>query len=134
MREKKLGRPFVKGKCKPGPGRPKLGEDLKEARRLNQAEFISILNQYITWTPSKLRKKAENSSTIALHVIVCRLVANAAKNGDLPRLNFILDRLIGKVKEHIEVTSTNTNIELKTVEDIKKQMDEDLKKLNELDG
>lgn len=100
-----------KGKFKKGipggPGRPKLDEFLKKARKLNQTEFITLLNDFICWTEEDLIRVTHNKHAPAFHKIVCMMIIKGIQSGELAHLNFILDRLIGKVKEHVDIVSTN---------------------------
>ena len=94
-------------KFKPGQsgnpsGRPKLPEDLKKARRLNQIEVGRLMNRFSDMSIGELRKLMENPSVSTLDLMIGKIVIEAIKHGDQSRLNFILDRMIGKVTEKVE--------------------------------
>ncbi len=85
-------------------GRPKTPEDIREARRLNQAELERTVNRLLFCTREELQTIVKDPKTPMLEVMVASIMAQAATKGDQLRLEFVLARLIGKVKEHLEVT------------------------------
>ena len=98
------GKDFKKG-GPPGPGRPQLPEDIKKARELNTVELTRILNELVYCSKGELEAKIKNPATDMLEVIGASILLKGADFGDPMRLNFILDRLVGKVKEQVEVES-----------------------------
>lgn len=95
------GRDFQKGQ-KGGPGRPPVPDDIKAARALNTVEFERIANQYLYLSPYEIRLKLSDPSTTAIENAVGRIILQAITKGDQTRLQFFLDRLLGKVKEKHE--------------------------------
>ena len=98
-------------KFKPGQsgnpgGRPKLPEDIKEARKLNKVEFERILNKYIHMTGPEIKAVMKDPGTPALDMMILRLIRSAARIGSLATLDFVLDRLIGKVAEPVELSGS----------------------------
>lgn len=93
------GRDIVKGQVLNPSGRPKLPEYIKEARKMTQVKFADILYKHINSTKIELEKIMNDPKTPALDLIVVMVLAEAVKTGDEKKLNFILDRTIGKVKE-----------------------------------
>lgn len=96
-------------KFKPGQsgnpgGRPKLPDDIKEARKLNQIEFERVANTYLWQTPEEFHKALASKSTKMIDLMVARIIELAVEKGDHQRLEFLLARMIGKVKEQIDVT------------------------------
>ena len=94
------GRPFQKGNdASKGKGRPPVPVDLKQARSLNRVELERTLNKYIYMTLTELDGAWANPNTTALDRMVMGVVREAIKDGDVARFNFLLERLVGKVKE-----------------------------------
>jgi hypothetical protein len=85
-------------------GRPKLPEDIKKARKLNQVELERAVNHLLFCTRDELQAIVKNPETPMLEVMVASIMAQAATKGDQMRLEFVLARLIGKVKDQLEVT------------------------------
>lgn len=87
-----------------GPGRPALPADLKEARALTRVDFERLINKFLFMGKSELEKvKASNEST-AIELLISSIVLKAANDGDHLRTDFLLNRLIGKVQEKLEVS------------------------------
>ncbi len=97
------------GKFKPGQsgnpgGRPKLPADIAEARKLNQHELERVINQYIWMTKDELKAAAKAPTTTVMELMIASIVASAIEKGDQMRLEFILARIIGKVRDQLELT------------------------------
>jgi len=86
-----------------GPGRPRLPEDLKEVKKLNQFELEKSLNEMLTMTPEQLKRVKTDPESTMLQILIASIITHGANKGDPIRLNFLLDRLIGKMKENIHV-------------------------------
>ena len=70
-------------------------------------------------TMDELRKVVADKNTDAADLMICQIVINAIKTGDQKRLEFILDRTIGKVKDTLEVIQpTPTVIRRKNGEEV----------------
>lgn len=83
-------------------GRPKLPEDLKKARRLNQIAVGRIINEYMNLSITELKFELEDESTSALEAMIGKIIVEAHKFGDYSRVNFLFDRMIGKVTDKVE--------------------------------
>jgi len=86
-------------------GRPKLPEDVKEARQLNRVEFERIVNRHLWMTKAQLQEAIKDPAAPLIETMVGTLIAKAIQAGDHIRLEFILCRLIGKVQERIEIST-----------------------------
>lgn len=93
---------FKKGQSGNPGGRVKLPEDVKEARKLNQAEAVRLLNKFNTWTIKELSNFCKDENSTALELMVARIILKGIKDGTPTNLNFVFDRLIGKVKDQVE--------------------------------
>ncbi len=106
------GRDFVKGQIANPKGGPKLPEELKKARLENKQEVERVLTKYLYMNPAELAAAIEDSKKpdtklVALDIIVISLMDRVIKYGDHTIFNFILDRLIGRVKHKIEAEVSN---------------------------
>lgn len=99
---------WQKGKSGNPNGRPKLSQEIKESRLFNKIEVESLLNRYMKMPISDLLKIAEDQSIPAIESVIAKVVALAAQQGDHLRFNFLLDRMIGKVKDQVEHTGKVT--------------------------
>lgn len=83
-------------------GRPKLPEDLKKARRLNQIEVSRIINKFMNMSIESINQELQDSESKALEAMIGKIIIEAHKFGDYSRVNFLFDRMIGKVTEKVE--------------------------------
>ncbi len=97
------GRNFAPGNAL--GGRPRLPGDVKEARRLTQIDLERTVNKYIYHDKDELKAAAAEPGTSMLDLIVISILAKAVQGGDPTRLDFLLNRVIGKVQDRIEVTA-----------------------------
>jgi hypothetical protein len=98
-------KPFKPGQSGNPNGRPKVPHDILEARKLNQVELERTVNKYLFTDRFSLQKVIKDPSTKMMDLMVASIMAQAAQKGDQQRLEFILNRLIGKVKDQIEVST-----------------------------
>ncbi len=92
------GRDFQNGNPG-GPGRPKVPEEMKSARKLNRLEFERILNKYIHLNRLEINEVIKSAELPMIEMIVAKILAFAFNEGDQKRTEFVLDRLIGRVKD-----------------------------------
>lgn len=58
-----------------------------------------MLNRFISMPLNDVIAFAQNKNNPAMEVLVASILVHGIKNGDQARLTFLLDRLIGRVKE-----------------------------------
>ena len=96
------GRNFKKGQSGNPRGPEPLPEDIKAARKINVVEFERIVNKFLFASKGEVIKVTADPNTPVLELMVGAIVHKAVIEGDERRLDFILNRLIGKVKEQVE--------------------------------
>jgi hypothetical protein len=96
------GRNFKAGQSGNPKGKPRVPADVREARRLTTNEMILIFNKLIYMTEAQLRAHWENPNTSKFEKIMCKILNQAEASGDHYRMDFILNRLIGKVTEKVK--------------------------------
>ena len=97
------GRDFKPGQSGNPLGPPVLPPEVKEARKLTRIEFERIASQYMQMTKEEITKKLQDPKSTTLELIVMTIIHKAVKDGDQHRLDFLLNRLIGKVKDEVDV-------------------------------
>lgn len=101
-RGKKTGgknwQPGQSGNPAGGPGLP---QDLRDTRKMTSADVTRILTMLMDLSPTE-RLAYQPKTT--LEEIVLSLVGKAIEDGCTNRLNLLFDRIIGKVKDKLEVT------------------------------
>lgn len=98
------GRDFKHGQINNPAGRPPTPEYLKTARKLTKVRFEGILHKYLDHNKDELAKVLKDPETKAIDLCVIKILHEAIIRGDQRRLEFILDRLLGKVVEPINVS------------------------------
>lgn len=85
-------------------------EALPEARPvriLNRAMVTEIIATYAGASTAELRKVTMSPTATMLERIVCKIILTAEAKSDIYRLEFLLNRSIGKVKDEVEFTNPN---------------------------
>ena len=95
---------FKKGQSGNPSGRPKLPDDVVEGKKLNQIEVARVFNRFVNYSKAELEAVMKDPNTKALELLIGKIMAEAISKGDHMRMNFILDRMIGKVKDVVEQT------------------------------
>lgn len=80
-----------------------LPPDLKEARLENAAQFETLIYKYFHLSGDELKVKMADKTLPSIDLVVIRILAMAIEKGDFARLNFLLERTIGKVKDQVEI-------------------------------
>ena len=114
------------GQFKPGQsgnpnGRKPLPGDVKSARAWNQIEFARRLNYWIEKGLNELREATENESIKGIDAIIVSVILNSIKDPGKAYLNTLLDRLIGKQKEKVEITASPHGIMVDAIKRIESQ-------------
>lgn len=94
-------------------GRPKLPDELKDATPL---EIKLLIWRLWKLKRDELQAFISNPDTPAGQLHVASVLAKGIKEGDPVRLDYLLNRLIGKVKEVVELNGTVTH-ELPSIAD-----------------
>jgi hypothetical protein len=86
-----------------GVGRPTSPPEIKAAAKLSMDEARAKLTEYLKLSMPELEAAMKDRTKEAMDLWIIRIVLLGIKNGDHIRLNFMFDRLIGKVTEKVEV-------------------------------
>lgn len=96
---KKTKTSFKPGQSGNPTGRPLIPQDIKAARAMNQIELERILNHCAFLTMPEIKKLTKSTEAPAALVGAAKIVEKMGKYGDIWAYNFVLDRLIGRVRE-----------------------------------
>jgi hypothetical protein len=100
------GRNFQKGVSGNPNGRPKLPPEIKQIQKMSPTFVRAMINKLSRMTKDELAIHLKDPKTPVLEVTLGSIYAKAIKDGDYMRLNFLLDRTIGKVKEEVDISVT----------------------------
>lgn len=95
------GKDFVKGD--PRAGRPPQPPEITAASNLTMAEARAALSKYLKLSMTELEDVLKSRTIQTMDMWIARIVLLGLKNGDYQRLNFMFDRLIGKVTEKVDL-------------------------------
>jgi hypothetical protein len=87
---------FKKGKSGNPAGRPRIPDDVKAMRSLNQVELTRILNHVVFLPMPEIKALTKSAEAPAFLVGSAKLVEKFAKYGDVFAYHALLDRLIGR--------------------------------------
>jgi hypothetical protein len=100
---KKLpGRPFKKGKPG-GPGRPPMAPELKGIPRLTKEQVEACIAKYQWMGLDELEVAMKDEKRSMLEHMIMSIIHKAVVQGDQGRMEFLLNRTIGKVKDITEI-------------------------------
>lgn len=77
--------------------------DLKDARLVNSNLFEHTIYKYLGLSVAELNVLLKDNSIPARDMVVIRILALAIQHGDTARLNFLLERTIGKVADKLDL-------------------------------
>lgn len=82
-------------------------------RRLTRTKLEEILQKHLHKSKQELMDVLKDPATIALELMVVSVLVKAINTGDQVRLQFLLDRIIGKIPEKIEMKTQDVTDEEK---------------------
>jgi hypothetical protein len=103
-------KPFKPGQSGNPKGKKPTPQDLKDARKLNTVSVARILNKFSNMPVSEIKAELERADCPTLEFMIGKVMVECLKAGDYQRLNFILDRMIGKVTEKMEVKTPRPTV------------------------
>lgn len=100
-----------KGKWKKGQsgnpnGMKPMPKHLKNVKDLDARVVQKTLSYFMEMDYNQLTEVLKDKSRPVMDHMIARICAMAIKNGDQQRLDFLFNRIIGKVKDKVEQTTT----------------------------
>lgn len=96
---KKNATSFKPGQSGNLKGGPRVPDDIKAMRALNQYELDRILNHAVFLSVNEINALAKDTEAPAILAGAAKIIQKMAKYGDIWAANFVLDRLIGRTRE-----------------------------------
>ena len=105
------GKPFKPGNTL-GKGRPPIPPDLLYVQKLTPDHVQRVFAKFSHMNREELQAVLTSPDASMLEIMVGSVIAKAAKEGDQARFNFLLDRMVGKVKDVVEHSSKDLDDDL----------------------
>jgi hypothetical protein len=97
-------KPFPKGRSGNPSGRAKGDIELQKIKSLTKKEVKEIGDLIVKGNLEQLKSKSNDPNASVLTVWFASVAIKSINRGDMGSLNVLLDRLIGRVKDDVEVT------------------------------
>jgi len=110
-------KPFKPGESGNPRGRPRIRDNLKEVKLLSKTEMRRLIQKIVDMTPEELEVISKDKTVPALEMMLASVAYEAIRKGDQAKINFLLERTIGKVAERHEHEVTNVTYETEVKED-----------------
>lgn len=103
------GRDFKPGQSGNPAGKPPMPPELKAIKALTPGFVKMIIAKFARMSKEEMgqllmKPPGSEGAPNMMEIMIGSIVAKAAQDGDYSRLNFLLDRSIGKVKEQVDIT------------------------------
>ena len=87
-------------------GKPPLPPEIKALAKLTREKLVVLLNHVVNLTESQAVERLKDPEVTLLQKGLIQVILKAAQEGDPKRLEFLFDRLVGKVDIGFQVTSS----------------------------
>jgi len=95
---------WKKGQGSPNPGgRPKLPKELAKTPLLSSEAIKRTISKHFAATKEELEKIKGDSTSSALDLVIVSTILKAIDHGDIGRAEMLFCRLVGRVKDFVEV-------------------------------
>lgn len=101
------GRDFKPGQVANPTG---MTKELAHERKLTREGLTAILNKVRTMTHEQMQEHLGKPETPAFDMMIIKVYMRIIEDGEMKDLNLLLDRLVGKVKDEIDVNVKPTII------------------------
>lgn len=98
-----VGRPWKKGQSGNPKGREPIPEEIREARKITQAEFERICGKLFYSSVDKLKRTVNDDKTPVMEALVARILLKGIQESSRTELNYFIERFLGKVPEERNV-------------------------------
>lgn len=105
------GRDIKKGQVLNPKGRPKLPPEMHKRKIMTKDELTLLLDKMFRMGKDEIINIINDPKAPSLEVFIARIIQLGVKAGDTQRLNFLLDRMVGTVKQKFDHTTDDKPIE-----------------------
>lgn len=122
------GKDFPKGVSGNPEGARRHNQEVKVLRRLTHEELAHIATTLLKKKKEGVDKIADDPEASALSVWIARIIQTGADAGNSAKLDVILNRLIGKVSDKVDLTVKRPYSDMS-----REQIEAEIKELEELE-
>lgn len=108
------GKNFLPGNCANPLGGRAHSPELRAARKLTNAQLYDVAEMVVSGNLKALETIVRDPESSVLKVWIAKAAAKGIKDGNLGPLEIILNRVLGKPKETVDIGVTNSREELST--------------------
>lgn len=112
------GKPFEKGN-KLSKGRPRLDPEAKQHVKLTREKVELTFSRFIEMPIEELKAWILARQGSVLELMIARVIEKSIATGDHQRLNFLMDRLVGKVPQQLEASDQGFTINIRNYTETK---------------
>lgn len=94
---------WKKGESGNPNGRPKLPKELLKTRQLTPERIQREIAKVLYKKAEEVREMVTNPDTPVLQLMIASIAMKAVTDGDHAKMNFLMERTVGKVKETKEI-------------------------------
>jgi hypothetical protein len=99
------GRDWLPGE-RGGPGRPPVDKKIRELKKINREFVEQSFSRFFSMDQPQIEAMLEAKTCNVFEATLAAIFLKAIKEGDPSRLNFLLERVVGKVPTLSEVKDT----------------------------
>ncbi len=111
MKGKKTGgKNFKPGESGNIAGRPPLDPMVKQLKRFTADQLEELVSSLLTSTEADVARMREDTGAPYIKRIVAKILEQTFEGGSIGALDMVLNRLIGKVKERVDVHTFRPSI------------------------
>lgn len=123
-RAKTGGKNFKKGQSGNPKGRPKLDPEVKAIQQFNKDEVSKLLNKYSRMTQKEMLKVYNSEKAMMIEKWTAKIFIKATVEGDYRAMDYVLNRMVGKVADKMEIEDNSTHSRIMELIKMQKEINE----------
>lgn len=109
---------FKKGESGNPAGRPAIPPEIREMKKLAKDDLEKLISLLLEATDLRIQEILDSPDTPMIEKIMAQILKKARESGNMGQFDMVLNRVIGKVKEHIEHSGLKPTVLVTTGGDV----------------